>query len=513
MTVLYYDCFSGISGDMNLGAMVDLGVDREYLKSELSKLDLKGYTLDFKADNRKGITGTRAIVEISERNEGENKGSIPQDSEGHQHDSEGHQYGSEGHRHDSEGHQHGSESHQHGSEDHQHGSEDHQHDSEGHQHGSEDHQHESEGHRHGSESHQDSSEGHQDGSEGHQDGSEGHQDGSEGHQHTGHRNLNDIRKIIEQSRLNEFVKNKSIEIFHKVAEAEATIHDKSIGEIHFHEVGAIDSIVDIVGAVICIDYLKPDRIISSSVELGGGFVECEHGTLPVPAPATAEILKGIPVKYGAVQSETTTPTGAAILASLVDEFTDKVHFKIHKTGYGIGSRDHDIPNVLRVYMGELEDHAGSVGLEMHTASLIECNIDDMNPEVYGYIMDQLFEHGADDVFITPIIMKKARPASKLSVLCSPANENNLTELLLIHTTSLGVRKHKVEKTLLRREYEKIETRYGPVTLKTATYKGKRLKSKPEYDDCIKLARKNKIPVHVIYQEINKIIANMNTDAG
>jgi len=469
---------------MNLGALVDLGVDQEYLKSELSKLDMKGYILDFKSDHRKGITGTRAIVEISERNEGENKGTVHQSSEGHQHGSEGHQHGSEDHQHDSEGHQHGLEGHQHGSEDHQHGSESHQHGSEGHQHGSEGHQH----------------------------GSESHQHGSEGHQHTGHRNLNDITKIIEQSRLNEFVKNKSLEIFHKVAEAEAKIHGKSIEEVHFHEVGAIDSIVDIVGAVICIDYLKPDRIISSSVELGSGFVECEHGTFPVPAPATAEILKDIPVKYGAVQSETTTPTGAAILASFADEFTDKVHFKIRKTGYGIGTREHNIPNVLRVYMGELEVPADS-GLEMHTASLIECNIDDMNPEVYGYIMDQLFEQGADDVFITPIIMKKARPASKLSVLCSPENENNLTELLLTHTTSLGVRKHKVEKTLLKREYLKIETRYGPVTLKTAIYKGKKLKSKPEYDDCIKLARKNKVPVHVIYEEIHKIIANMNTDAG
>jgi len=219
----------------------------------------------------------------------------------------------------------------------------------------------------------------------------------------------------------------------------------------------------------------------------------------------------IQVKYGAVQSETTTPTGAAILSSFVNEFTDKLQFRIQKTGYGIGERDHDIPNVLRVHLGELEDQPGS-DIEVHTASLIECNIDDMNPEIYGYIMDQLFEQGADDVFITPIIMKKARPASKLSVLCSHEKENNITELLLTHTTSLGVRKYTVEKTLLKREYQKLQTKYGPVTLKTALYKGKRLKSKPEYEDCIRLAKENNIPVHAIYQEINRLLANLYTDA-
>ena len=469
---------------MNLGALVDLGVDHEYLKSELSRLDLKGYKLTLESDSRKGITGTRAIVRISERNDEDKKGSNRQGSEGHQPTSGDHLHPSEKHLHDSEDHQHGSGDLQPSSGDHLHPSEKHLPDSEDHQHGSKDH---------------------------HQS-SEDDLDESGNHNHSAYRNLNDIREIINNSSLNDFIKNKSLEVFCKVAEAEAKIHGKSVEEIHFHEVGAIDSIVDIVGAVICLDYLKPDRIISSSVELGGGFVKCEHGIFPVPAPATAEILKNIPVKYGAVQSETTTPTGAAILACFADEFTDHLHFKIHKTGYGIGARDHDIPNVLRVHIGELEGHAVSE-LEMHTASLIECNIDDMNPEVYGYIMDQLFEQGADDVFITPIIMKKARPASKLSVLCSPEIENEMIELLLTHTTSLGVRKNRVEKTLLKREYQKLETKYGPVTLKTAIYKGKRLKSKPEYEDCIRLARENKISVHIVYQEINKLLANLNTDAG
>jgi uncharacterized protein (TIGR00299 family) protein len=405
MKVLYYDCFSGISGDMNLGALVDLGVDPEYLKSELKKLKLENFKVEFKTDQRKGITGTKAHVLIMEK-----KGKSKTDHDQHHHS----------------------------------------------------------------------------------------------------RNLNDIKKIINQSSLNDFVKAKSLDIFQRVAEAEAKIHNKSIDEIHFHEVGAIDSIVDIVGAAICIDYLKPDEIISSSVEVGGGFVKCEHGIFPVPAPATAEILKNIPVKSGAVQSETTTPTGAAILATMVNEFTDKIQFTIHKTGYGIGSKDFDIPNVLRVHMGELPGQSES-GEEIHPAYLIECNIDDMNPEMYGHIMDLLFENGADDVFITPIIMKKARPASKLSVLCSPEIGSEITNILLTHTTSFGVRKQKVDKIVLKREFQKIMTKYGPVTLKTAIYKGKKLKSKPEYEECIRLAKENNIPVHLIYQEINKLIASLNSD--
>lgn len=408
MNILYYDCFSGISGDMNLGAMVDIGVDPVYLKTELAKLNLEGYSIDFQTDTRKGISGTRAIVNI------------------HKHDS---------HEHES-------------------------------------HQHEVNGHE--------------------------------------HRNLGDIRNIINNSSLNDFVKTTSLDIFQKVAEAEAHVHAKSIDEIHFHEVGAMDSIIDIVGAAICFDYLKPDKVISSSVEMGGGFTRCEHGIFPVPAPATAEILKNIPVRSGAVHSETTTPTGAAILATLVDEFTDNIHFIIHKTGYGVGTKDFDIPNVLRVHLGELVSQK-SAGEDYHTASLVECNIDDMNPEMYGHIMDLLFEKGADDVFITPIIMKKARPASKLSILCRPEIDEEITDILLTHTTSLGVRKHKVDKIVLKREFQEIMTRYGKITLKTAIYKGKRIKSKPEYEDCIRIAKEKNIPVHLVYQEINKIIASLNSD--
>jgi uncharacterized protein (TIGR00299 family) protein len=425
MTVLYYDCFSGISGDMNLGAMVDIGVDPEYLKTELAKLNLEGYSINFQTDSRKGISGTRAIVTIHKETHG--AGHDPFHEPGN-------------HSHKREIREHGTITHE--------------------AHGNEAEEHEAEEH-------------------------EAHEfEASE----PDHRNLRDIKKIINKSRLNDFVKTTSLDIFQKVAEAEAKVHAKSINEIHFHEVGAIDSIVDIVGAAICYDYLKPDKIISSSVELGGGFTRCEHGIFPAPAPATAEILKNIPVKSGAVQSETTTPTGAAILATLADEFTDNIHFIIHKTGYGVGTKDFDIPNVLRVHLG------------------------DMNPEMYGHIMDLLFEKGADDVFITPIIMKKARPASKISVLCRPEIDGEIINILLTHTTSLGVRKHKVDKMVLKREFQEIMTKYGPVTLKTAIYKGKKLKSKPEYEDCIRIAKEKNIPVHLVYQEINKLIASLDSDA-
>jgi uncharacterized protein (TIGR00299 family) protein len=257
-----------------------------------------------------------------------------------------------------------------------------------------------------------------------------------------------------------------------------------------------------VGAAICIEYIQPDRIMASEVELGGGFVKCEHGTFPVPAPATSEILEGVPVRTGAVRFETTTPTGALILACNVDEFAAMKGYSIEKTAYGIGQKDLEIPNVLRVYLANAGNHSPAENVK---AWILECNIDDMNPEMYGYVMDTLFELGAADVFITPIIMKKARPASKLSILCSPEKKEELTEALLTHTTSLGFRSYEVDKTMLQREFSKLETSYGEVTIKTAIYKGQKLKSKPEYEDCVRLAREHNIPINQIYREISGLI--------
>lgn len=399
MKILYYECFAGISGDMNLGAMIDIGVNPEYLKKELKKLNLEDYELNIFKDQRKGISGTRVDVSVKENaRSSQDKG-----------------------------------------------------------------------------------------------------------QHN-HRNLSDIRTIIDKSNLSDNVKNLSLKIFGKVAEAEAIIHDKNINDIYFHEVGAIDSIVDIVGAAICLDYLKPDRIYSSTVELGSGFVDCAHGTFPVPAPASVEILKGKPVQKGTVKYEATTPTGAAILAACADEFTDSINFTIEKIGYGIGNKDENIPNVLRVYMGS-DNPAAST--EIVASTIVECNIDDMNPEYYDYIIDSLFEAGAKDVYITPIIMKKSRPAAKLSVLCDTGAEKDIEEVLFKETSSLGLRKYRVDKIILDRKIEHVKTKYGEVKIKSAFYKNKLIKSKPEYEDCIRIAKEKNIPIKEVYRMVEKIMNEKN----
>ncbi|MBP2635361.1 MAG: hypothetical protein H6Q72_1268 [Firmicutes bacterium] len=265
MKVLYYDCFCGISGDMNLGALLDLGVDEDYVRQELSKLKLDAeYALQVKKDNKKGISGTRVDVVLH----------IATHIHNHHH-----------HHHH--------------------------------------HHHQA------------------------QNGIEA----EHGHTQHVHRNLKDIENIIMNSTLSDQVKKLSLAIFMKVAEAEAKVHGKPLYEVHFHEVGAVDSIVDIVGAAVCLEYLKVDKIMASSVQVGGGFVKCAHGIIPVPAPATVEILKNVPMKSGIVAFETTTPTGAAILAANVGEFADSMDLTVEKVGYGIGHRELDIPNVLRVYLG------------------------------------------------------------------------------------------------------------------------------------------------------------------
>jgi len=392
MKVLYYDCFCGISGDMNLAALIDLGVPKEYLISELSKLNLNSeYEIKIENSMKLGITGTRVDVIL---------------------------------KHEHEEHMHTHEHH--------------------------------------------------------------------------HRGLRDIEEIINSSNLNDQVKKLSLDIFMKVAEAEAKVHGKDLYEVHFHEVGAIDSIVDIVGAAICLDYIKVDKIIASPVQVGGGFVKCAHGIMPVPAPATVEILKNIPMNTGIVQFETTTPTGAAILAANVEEFTKSIDFEVKKAAYGIGHRDLEIPNVLRVYLGEKESAE-----EKDEQYIIETNIDDMNPELYGYVEEKLFEAGALDVFKTPIYMKKGRPGIKLSVLVSSQKEKDILDIIFEETTSLGVRKYKVEKIMLDREFSKVNTEYGDITVKKAYYKGKIVKYKPEYEECKAIAKEKNISIDKIYKALYK----------
>jgi len=386
---LYYDCFAGISGDMNLGAMVDLGVDPQRLVTGLKELDIGPYEIIFRKDQRKGIAGTRVEVVV------------PPESQ------------------------------------------------------------------------------------------------------TEERHFTDIVSIIEQSSLSERVKNLSTKIFRTLAEAEARVHGHSVEDVHFHEVGAVDSIIDVVGAAICLDILDVKNIFASPVQLGGGFVKCRHGVLPVPAPATAEILKGIPVRTGAVPFETTTPTGAAILAATVHTFTDRLEFKPEKIGYGVGGRDTDIPNVLRVFLGEITVPGSADDVERGEAVLIECNIDDMVPELYDSVMDELFEKGARDVYLTPIIMKKSRPAVKISIICEEADRPGLEEVLWLRTTTFGLRAQRISKAMLKRDFRKIKTKYGDVRIKAAYYKGKEIKSKPEYEDCKRLAREKGVSLKEILESLEK----------
>ena len=382
---IYYNCFSGISGDMNMAAMIDLGVPMEHLKTELSKLNLGGYELKVSRESRNGIFGTRVDVVLTK------------------------------------------------------------------------------------------------------------------HEHH-HRHLKDVNLIIDSSSLVQETKDISKEIFHKIAVAEGKIHEMPIEKVHFHEVGAVDSIVDIVGAAICYTYLKPSRVYCGTIELGGGMVKSEHGIIPVPAPATSEILKDIPTHLGGAEFETTTPTGAAILATIVDEFADNINITVQKTGYGVGHKISKVPNLLRVFQGEIQE-VNDLDFQKQTAWLIECNIDDMNPEWYDLIMEKLFFSGAHDVFLTNILMKKTRPGVKLSVLCDKKHLNELENILLTETTSLGLRAFPVEKTMLDRKSWTLQTKYGDVRMKSSYSNGKTIRQKPEYDDCRKISIETGEPISQIIMEI------------
>lgn len=314
------------------------------------------------------------------------------------------------------------------------------------------------------------------------------------HDHHHHsRNFKDISGLINSSPLDSFVKELSLKIFREIAEAESKIHAKSIDEVHFHEVGAIDSIVDIVAAAVCLNMLKPDKIISSPLNLGEGTVECAHGVFPVPAPATAEILKRIPVYSSGIKKEMTTPTGAAIIKCIAEEFSSYPAMKIASTGYGLGKRNLEVPNVLRLVIGETEISENKV--------MIETNIDDMSGEIFSYLVPRLFEHGALDVFITPIIMKKGRPGHVLSVMCEDTQVNPLEEIIFSETTTFGTRRYEVDRTELERTVSKVKTSYGEISVKKAYSNGKYLKFSPEYDECADAAKKHGVPVREVYNAV------------
>jgi pyridinium-3,5-bisthiocarboxylic acid mononucleotide nickel chelatase len=393
MKILYFDCFSGISGDMTVGALLDLGVPQEHLIEELDKLGISDeYEINIKKSAKNGIEGTDFDVQLKEHH----------------------------HHHDH------------------------------------DHHHE---HHHG-------------------------------------RNLFDIEGLIDKSDLDDNVKKISKDIFKVLAEAEAKVHGKDIYEVHFHEVGAVDSIVDIVGAAICIDYIKPDIIMASSINTGSGFVKCQHGVIPVPAPATLNILKDVPIYCDDREFELTTPTGAAIIKTLVSEFKKLSEMKIKKVGYGCGKRDTEKPNVLRIVLAEDASQ---------DTCILEATIDDMNPQIYGYLMDKLFDAGAKDVYYTPIYMKKNRPGIVVTITVPTQNEDKIKEVMFRETTTIGIRKFNIERTELNREFEKINTEFGDITLKFSSYNGNVVNIKPEYEDIKNIAEKMDMPLKEVYRKVSHVL--------
>lgn len=324
-----------------------------------------------------------------------------------------------------------------------------------------------------------------------------------------HRGLAAITNIINESTLGVRIKELAIKIFTKLGEAEAKIHGTTVDKIHFHEVGAIDAIVDIVGTAILTDRLQIDEIYASSIHTGSGFLTCQHGMMPIPAPATLELLKGVPIYSTEIKGELTTPTGAAILSTLAKEFGRIPLMKIDRIGYGAGTKELAIPNVLRVFLGYLQEGQDcsyqKASIDHQQQWMLECNIDDMNYEFIDYVMDKLFQAGARDVYITPIQMKKNRPAVKLSVLYGKEIEEKVFSIIFRETTSIGIRKYPVGKVMLDRKTQIVETPWGNVNVKLAYYNGDLANIAPEYEDCKRLAEKTGLPIKHIYLEVNNLV--------
>ena len=313
------------------------------------------------------------------------------------------------------------------------------------------------------------------------------------HHHHEHRNLDDVNKIIDNSSLDENVKDLAKRIFLRVAKAESKVHSKPLNEVHFHEVGAIDSIVDIVGTAILINKINPDKIISSVVNDGHGFIECAHGTMSVPVPATSEIFASSNVKFRQIDIDTelVTPTGAAIIAELADEFTYLPEMVTEKIGWGSGSKDLKIPNMLKVYYGEMEKPNEDI-------VVMETNIDDCGSEILGFTQELLFQKGALDVFFTPIYMKKNRPAYRMTVVCKKEDMKELQKIIFRETTAIGIRYRYEYRTVLKRKLDEIDTEYGKIKVKIVENDGESYVY-PEYESIKEIAIKNNIPLKELYK--------------
>ena len=378
MRLLYFDCFAGVSGDMIIGALLDLGVELDELRRQLASLDLSGYELSAAPVKRSGIAATKFEVKIDDARQPARK-------------------------------------------------------------------------------------------------------------------LSDITGLINDSAISDRCKADSVRVFERLAEAEAKVHASTKEKVHFHEVGAVDSIIDIVGSMIGFELLGVEQIISSPLRVGRGSVKAAHGLLPVPAPGTAELLRGVPVYAGDIDGEFVTPTGAAILTSFSTSFRDLPPVTIDRIGYGAGTRDpKDFPNALRLLL--CDSSGDKVRAPDDGVIVVETNIDDMNPQAFGHVMERAFALGALDLFLTPVQMKKDRPGVLITVLCEASKLDAITELLLKETTTLGIRYYEAKRRVLERTLETVATAFGTARVKVARDGGRTLHFQPEYDDCLRLAESSGVPL-------------------
>ena len=402
MKLLYLDCFAGTSGDMFLGALLDLGVSEDALRTELEKLHLPGYRISSRRVTKQNISATKfdvtVFVDAAVRSPSPMLHAVV-------------------------------------------------------------------------------------------------------HEHRGYA---EIAAMIEKSGLSKRVKDRALGVFRRIGEAEAKIHGIPLERIHFHEIGAVDSIVDIVGACIAVELLGVDEIHASPPRLGSGFVETAHGRFPVPAPATLELLRGIPVQPSNEAFELVTPTGAALLAEFCSRFGPLPAMSIEKIGYGAGTRDLEkTPNVLRAILGETSAVV-STAEEADAVAVIETNIDDMNPQLFGDVMERLLTAGALDVFLTPVQMKKNRPGTLLTVLCERNAVDRLAELVLTHTTSFGVRVHEAQRRKLARDIVKVKTRFGEIEVKIGRLRGRIVSRSPEFESCKQAAAKFTVTVKEVHNEATRV---------
>jgi len=439
MRIAYLDCFSGMSGDMFLGALVDAGVPAKVFEETVAALAI-GARLEISRVTRCGISATKVDVYVNEEKE------LPREvfwekqrehAHSHQHspiELKEHNFSRTG-----------------TSAPHQHARQEHAHSRAG---APAPHRHE---HGHG---------------------------------------LNEIKAVIAKAKISELAKKTAVAIFQVLGEAEAKIHSTDVESVHFHEVGALDAMVDIVCASMGVEALAIDEIVCSPLNVGGGTVKCAHGTLPVPAPATVELLKGVPVYSSGVQVELVTPTGAAIVKILAKRFAAFPEMKIEKVGYGAGSRDlPGQPNVVRLTIGEAQ-----AGLPAETITVLEANLDDLNPQVFGYVMDRLLATGALDVFGVPVQMKKSRPGMVLTVLAQPEDAEKVVQIIFSETTTLGVRQRTEHRRALARKWVSVSTQWGEVRMKVASLNGSVTNYAPEYEDCRKLAEAGGVPLKRVMQE-------------